>query len=416
MKKAFWRFLVVFSFLFFLPGAAFANPPDTTPAAEDNRSHEEKDKILTCPDVSDCIDKARAQTKRVHTWKSCDIMGHDEIVFGDGKYTVKETADRAVIEQNACICPEKYSLSRTVRLTRIVKNADGGKTEYYEMLGVCLPQNTEPNATVIAEGLNRLLEFAAETKSTLGAQGEEITKVTAIVDGHELQINLNTEGIKELREQLGQLEGRVDRNEKILESMCADSNAPKGVRDLCNAVQRLGRDRQIFVIGVAGTYSRYPGRNHAGVALEGGWITPPLSEGSPLRLELRGRLGIGSSGEMKQNGNSALGLEGTIAVGPVVDLDDDGRYKLHLRGMGQQLMLMDGFKAMGRRYGGEVAFSFCPKAEANSQGSFCVVPHVNLTHGSSAFPRTPTEENPSPPMRRESGVTMGAGIGILGQF
>jgi hypothetical protein len=236
-----------------------------------------------------------------------------------------------------------------------------------------------------------------------------LAEIIVSLDGHAGQLNLNAGAIKAL-------EDRVDRHRWILESVCADAEAPRGVRDLCDAIQQRARDRQITVLGISGTISRYPGRTHFGAAVEGGLITPPLSEGSLLRLEFGGRLGVGSSGEMKEDRDSALGFEGTIYGGPVFDLDKDGQYKLHLRGMGQQLLLVNGFKAMGRRYGGEVAFSLCPGAEAMSQGSFCVVPHTNLTHGASVFPRTPTEDYPDPPMRGESGVSMGGGFGITGQF
>jgi hypothetical protein len=353
MKKAFWSFLAVFSFLFLLPGAAFADPEGGENAKE--TAGEEKPSDF-CKNVLDCLEKARAQTKRVFTWERCEAPSEQRIVFENDAYTVRVTDNTARIEQNACVCPEGYELSKTWRMTNVQKSDDGTRTEYYKGLGICLPMNVEPNAEVIAEGLNRLMTFASQTNARLDGLEGSLAEVIVNLDGHGRQIALNAEGIEELREQLRQLEDRVDRQQFILDSMCADPDAPKGVRDLCDAVHRLGRDRQIFRLGVAGTYSRYPGRNHAGGALEGGWITPPLSETSPLRLELGGRLGIGSSGEMKEGGNSALALEGTIYAGPLFDLDDDdGQYKLHLRGMGQQLMLMDGFKAMGRRYGGEVA-------------------------------------------------------------
>lgn len=418
-NKLFWSFAFSVLFVVFSVKMVFAEEGEVAGGSDssDSSSDASKDnKVETCDDIAKCLEKARAQTKRVFTWEKCEAPTEQRIVFEDNKYTVQNKENTARIEQGACVCPDGYELSKSWRMVRTVKANDGTKTEYYKGLGVCLPTNVEPNAEVIAEGLNRLMTFASQTNTRLNGVEGKMAEVMVILNGHAQQIELNAEGVKFLRERLEGLDERVDRHQAILNTMCADQNAPQGVRDLCEAVQRLGRDRQIFRLGATGTYSRYAGRNYVGMALEGGWITPPLSDTSSLRLELGGRLGIGSSSEMKESGNSALGLEGTIYTGPLFDLDDDGQYKLHLRGMGQQLLLMDGFKAMGRRYGGEVAFSFCPKAEAYSQGSFCVVPHMNLAYGDSAFLRAPTEQHPSPPMRGESGATFGAGIGVMGQF
>mgnify|MGYP000878521257 CR=1 FL=1 len=422
MKKMFWSFVCAFSFLFLLPGAAFADPEggeSAEGAAEDKQSHEEKDKILTCENVAECAAKARAQTKRVHTWEKCEVPGDQRITFEDGKYTVRVTENTAHIEQGACVCPEGYELSKTWRVTNVTKSEDGTKTEYYKWFGVCLPTNIEPNAEVIAEGLNRLMKLAAETSTAVENADGKITGVIALVNGHELKIDLNAKGIEELREQLRQLEGRVDRHQQILGSMCEDPYAPKGVRDLCDAVAELQRNAANqfrWRVGGGFVVSSYEGRSFYGPSLEASFQSPRLTAELPLRLEFGGQASFGSASSVDEDGSSGAALDYQLYVGPVFDLDQQSKFQLHVSALGKNLYDPNGDIGLARGVGGRVAFSFCPQVDESNQKSVCIVPEAHIVHGTSIFHRTPTEQHPSPPMRGESGVSLGAGIGILGQF
>ncbi len=418
MKKMFWSFVCAFSFLFLLPGAAFADPEggeSAEGAAEDKQSHDEKDKILTCENVAECVEKVRAQTKRIHTWERCDVPGDQRVTFEDGKYTVRVTENVARIEQSGCVCPEGYGLSKTWRLTNVTKSEDGTKTEHYKWYGVCLPANVEPNAEVIAAGLNRLMNKAAETETAVGALDVKISGVIALVDGHELKIDFNAEDIKELREQLRLLEGRV----AVLESMCEDPNAPKGVRDLCDAVAELQRNAANqfrWRVGGGFAVSSYEGRSFYGPSLEASFQSPRLTAELPLRLELGGQASFGSASSVDEDGSSGAALDYQLYVGPVFDLDQQSKFQLHVSALGKNLYDPNGDIGLARGVGGRVAFSFCPQVDESNQKSVCIVPEAHIVHGTSIFHRTPTEDHPSPPMRGESGVSLGAGIGILGQF
>lgn len=415
MKKSIWSFLVVFSFLFLLSGAAFAN--QEIEGGEEGTAEEKPSDF--CKDVLDCLDKARAQTKRVFTWERCEAPSEQRIVFENDAYTVRVTENTARIEQNACVCPEGYELSKTWRMTNVTKSDDGTKTEYYKWFGVCLPTNVEPNAEVIAEGLNRLMKLAAETSTAVENADGKITGVIALVNGHELKIDLNAEDIKNLRAQLRQLEGRVDRHQMILESMCADLNAPKGVRDLCDAVAELQRNAANqfrWRLGGGFGVSSYEGRLFYGPSLEASFQSPRLTEGLPLRLELGGRASFGSASSVDEDGSSGATLDYQLYAGPVFDLDQQSKFQLHVSALGKNLYDPNGDIGLARGVGGRVAFSFCPQVDESNQKSVCIVPEAHLVHGTSIFHRTPTEQHPSPPMRGESGVSLGAGIGILGQF
>jgi len=417
--KSFWTMILVamiglsYSFSAKATPAEEAKPAGdsaTTAVSTDPATHNDRDKMLTCEDAAKCAEAARKAVVKSARWVECIIPPEVKILSENGTYVTQKSPPPTWQMNQECVCPEGYSRSKSYRL-RSKSEKDGKVYEQWDVAGVCLPLAVEPNAEVIADGLNYLRTFISRVELMALNTDKEVAGIKVTLGGH-------TEMIEYNRQEIAKLRADVDNLKVFMEGACSAPNLPANWKALCDKVDELDRqayERQIFRLGAAGTYSRYPGRNYFGVALEGGWMTPRMSPESPLRLELGGRLGVGSAENMTEGGDAALSLEGTVYAGPVFDLDQKGQYKLHVRGMGQQLLLMDGFKAQGRRYGAEMAVSICPFAEARSQSSFCIVPHLNVTHGRSTFQMPETESIPAY-NRGESNVTMGAGIGILGQF
>ncbi len=414
--KSFWTILVA-AFVLTFSLAAKANPAEEAKPAGDGASasytkadHDGVDTQQNCADAARCAEEARKAVVKSARWVECIIPPEVKIVDESGTYVTQKSPPPTWKVGQECVCPDGYSRSKSYRL-RSKSEKDGKVYEQWDVAGVCLPLAVEPNAEVIADGLNHLRAFISRVEQMAINTDGEVAGIKVVIGGH-------TEMIEYNRQEIGKLRADVDNLKMFMEGACSASNLPANWKALCDKVDELDRqayERQIFRLGAAGTYSRYPGRNYFGSALEGGWMTQRMTPESPLRLELGGRLGVGSAEKMTESGDSALSLEGTVYAGPVIDLDQKGQYKLHVRGMGQQLLLMDGFKAQGRRYGAEMAVSICPFAEARSQSSFCIVPHLNLTHGRSTFQMPATETAPAF-NRGESNVTLGAGIGILGQF
>jgi len=421
MKNWFWTICGMFAIILATPSVALAAgggnkkaptanaPAAAAPAASGNSSN-----VNNCDDVRECLASVQASTKTVYTWKVCEAQRNVQVRFDAGTgYTVHVNGDKAIIERGQCICPEGYNLSKSWRLANVQKSQDGStKTEYYEGMGLCLPKDVEPNAEVIVDGLNRLFRHAQDVNYYLMDHEQKLGSVQADLAGLKQSVELNADAIRKMR-------GELERNSSFVSQACDSPNVPKSWAKICNASKRLDAleyNRNLLRFGLSANYSRYPGRNFFGAGIEGGLMTQRMNPESPLRLELGGRLTLGSAEKMEPSGDSTLVTETSLYVGPVFDLDEEGRYKLHTRGMAQLLWQNNGFNLWGRRYGGELAVSVCPFAEARSQRSFCFVPNVNLTHGRSAFPLQPTLQNPNPGNRGESNVTMGAGLMIGGQF
>jgi hypothetical protein len=409
--QRFWMILVACAFFFVtLPAAAQAPTadPSKTPASKGGTA------VLQCEDIPACAESVKKRTRNTSRWVACTIPPRTRIENKDGSYSAVTTPETSAIVDGKCVCPAGFTLSKAFKMVGKSEQKDGTILQSWELRGECLPGQVEPNADVIAAALNRQRDFIKTVDARSLATENTVAGIKTTLGGQTRMINYNAEEIDKLKKD-------VDTLKAFMDGTCQAGDLPENWKELCGRIDELERlkySRAVFRLGAAGVYSRYPGRNYAGVALEGGYMSPRTSPTSPLRLEVGGRVGVGSAGNMDTSGNgsSAVAYNTTLYAGPVFDLDEKGQYKLHTRGMVEALWRTNAFAAMSRRYGGELAFSVCPFAEGGAQSSFCFVPSVNLTHGRSAHPLKPTEEVPQPGNRGESNVTAGGAVTSLWQF
>jgi len=381
------------------------------PTASSTKPAEKVDTIRDCSEVADCNEERRKRTRKSSRWVECTIPPYHKIENDDGTYTAVKTESRPILRDGKCICPEGFELSKAFRKVGSKPQDDGTILENWEVSGRCLPP-VEPNAEIVAQGLNSLTDWLAKVDKDVGGNYEIIGGLQTTVGGHTKKINYN-------RQQINQLRRDVQNLKRMYEGACKAPNLSAEWRKMCKAIadaDARSKNRMQLYIGGSGELNRFPDRTQGGVAFNLGWMSPRHSNDVPVRFEAGTRIGWGQAGNINADRDDGAAFLITGYGGPVVDLTQDTKYQLHLRGMGQTLLDPHRFEAMGRRYGAEVAVSICPWATEANQSSLCFRPFVNGTHGRSRFDREPTEEVSNPPMRGESGWTAGGGASVVGRW
>ncbi len=380
--------------------SAFATPPV---------SGSQKDKDF-CGKVADCATKIVWS----HRWVQCLIPAQTRIQISDDVYKTVPTEVPAWSPGGPCVCPENFTLVRVNRVSQVTKS-DDKVHKHAELSGVCVPLKTEPNAKIIADALNAQRTFMTETRTNLAANR---TEVIGMIDTSAGKIALNADDIDRLKDEANGFSS-------FMNGACQAPNLPLNWQEICDSVPELNRlvsglvqREKPFWLAAHGEAVRFSGRTYIGVGLDAALRTGRLgSEDSRWRLELGGRVGVGTAEKMdpKGSGDSDLMYNTTLYAGPTVDLDDDGVVSLHPRGFIEAGWRVNSDESVSRRYGAELALSFCPNSTKDDPVSFCVMPRFSVGHGRSVFNLAPESDSPAP-KDAQSSVTAAGGVSLGGRF
>lgn len=412
--KNFWIFVAVCIALS-VPLKAEAAAPTADPTGQMSE-HVKKDKILTCEDAARCAEERRKNTVTLPAvWVKCEIPEEYRIELQDGTYVVRNIEKEARVENNRCVCPEGFHLSKSARLAENYER-EGKRYQRWNAYGVCLPLNTEPNADIIADALNRHREFIQQANVNIAQNANDIVGILQMIDGVATQVEYNRQDIEGLN-------NRVSGLEAFYQGACGTPNLPTAWQEVCNAqkkamedmeaLKRRQKDMSLHAVFELSHFSG--GRDLVGGGVGGAWY-PALSE--RVRWELGGRLTLAHGQDMTEyDGDSAAAVMGTVYTGPTFLADEDGQVQIHARAMVQQAYRIDGFEAMSGGVGPEIGVSFCPSSEADAPLSFCVQPFLNLGYGRSGYPEKGDPANDIPDhYRQETGWRVGGGLTLGGQF
>ncbi len=408
--RNFWIFFAVIFACLSLSLSVMAQTAN--PSNEEMAEHVKKDKILTCDDAAECADKAREERRKntitlATKWVECEIPTEYRIERDDGQYMVRETQKKARLEGNQCVCPEGFHLSKSAKLAERYQR--GGKTyQRSHAYGVCLPLNTEPNAQIIADALNRHWDFIKKTNVNVAQNANDIVAVMKYVDDTVREVAYNTGDIADLRD-------RVEGFERFYLGACSTPDLPPAWQELCDALKLKHRQKEMSVHAAFELAHFAGGRDFVGGGVGGAWY-PALSD--TVRWELGGRLTLANGQDMTEHdADDAAAVMGTVYTGPTFLAQEDGQVQVHVRAMVQQAYRIDGFEAMSGGVGPELGVSFCPSSEADAPLSFCVQPFLNLGYGRSGYPEK-ADPNANVPnhYREETGWRVGGGLTLGGQF
>lgn len=416
--RNFWIFFAVIFACLSLSLSVMAQT--AKPSYEEMAEHVNEDEIIKCKDVAECAENARKERRKntitlATKWVKCEIPTEYRIEISEGRYMVRETQEEERVEGNQCVCPEGFHLSKSAKLAERYQR-EGKTYQRWHAYGVCLPLNTEPNAQIITDALNRHREFIKKTNVVIAQNADDIVAVMKYVDDTVREVAYNTGDIADLQD-------RVEGLERFHQGACSTPDLPPAWQEVCDTQKRymdgMGklerRQKEMAVHGVFELSHFAGGRDFVGGGVGGAWY-PALSD--TVRWELGGRLTLANGQDMTEyDADDAAAVMGTVYTGPTFLTQEDGQVQVHVRAMVQQAYRIKGFEAMSGGVGPELGVSFCPSSEADAPLSFCVQPFLNLGYGRSGYPEK-ADPNANVPnhYREETGWRVGGGVTLGGQF